>query len=83
MRSENISLEHQTKQKCNELIKTIMDSLTNFEKELKRTIQSDKCETDFLKNQVQTLTSDKNKLQHNVLNIDSRLNTCESDVGML
>ena len=82
MRSENISLEHSTKQRCNELIKTIMDCLSTFEKDLKRAIQNDKSETDFVKMQVQGIINDKNKLQDNILDIDTRLTSCENEVGM-
>ena len=82
MRSENITLEHSTKQRCNELVKNIMDSLSTLEKEFKSEIKNDKKETDFLKSQVNELIHNKNDLQKNVLSINTRLTTCENDVGM-
>ena len=82
LRSENISLEHTAKQKFNELIKNIMDSLSNLEKDFKRAIQTNRNETDFIKSQVQGLNSDKSKIQQSVININTRMTTCENEVGM-
>jgi len=82
MRSENITLEHSTKQKCNDLVKTIMDCLSDLEKDFKRAIQSDKKETDFIKAQVNGLISDKTKLQQSVISMNTRTTNCENDIGM-
>ena len=56
-------LGHKTKEKCNELTKLFMDDLHNLEKEFKRTIQSDKSETDFFKQQLHALNTDKIKIK--------------------
>lgn len=82
LRSENLSLEHRTKEKCNELTKCLMDDLYNFDKDLKRIIQNDKAEVSFFKQQINSLNQDKLKLQQNVIVLDSKLKVCESDVGM-
>ena len=82
MRSENQGLEHKTKEKCNDLTKSILDDLTNIEKEFRRVIQNDKSETDFLKQQISSLNSDKLKLQQSTISLDSRLKTCEAEVGV-
>ena len=43
------NLEGTIKEKCNELCKSIMDDLSNFDKDLKRVIQNDRTETNFFK----------------------------------
>ncbi len=82
LRSENHTLEHATKQKCNEVVKTIMELLTNLEKDFSRSIQNDKTETDFIKSQVNGLVQDKTKLEKDVISIKIRLAVCEDEVGM-
>jgi len=59
-----------------------MDSLSNLEKDLKRVIQTERKETDFIKSQVQSLNSDKSKIQQSVINLNTRMTTCENEVGM-
>lgn len=75
-------LGHKTKEKCNELTKLIMEDLHNLEKEFKRTVQSDKTEVDFFKQQLNGLTQDKTKIKQSAISLDTRLKQCETDVGM-
>ena len=75
-------LETTIKEKCNELCKCIMDDLSNFDKDLKRVIQNDKTETDFFKTQTNSLNDDKIKLQKETISLQSRMRTCEIDVGV-
>lgn len=82
LRSEHQALEHKTKEKCNDIVKCIMDDLGNFDKDLRRIVQNDKTETDFFKQQIHSLNQDKVKLQQNVISLDTRLKSCENDVGM-
>ena len=82
MRSENQALEHRSKERCNEINKSVMDDLINFEKEFKRVIQNDKTEVDFLKQQISSLNQDKIKLQQSTIGLDSRLKSCEVEVGV-
>lgn len=82
LRSENQALEHKTKEKCNEITKSVMDDLSNFEKEFKRVIQNDKTENEFLKQQIASLNQDKIKLQQSTISLDSRMKTCEVEVGV-
>ena len=49
------NLEGTIKEKCNELCKSIMDDLSNFDKDLKRVIQNDRTETNFFKVQTNAL----------------------------
>jgi len=75
-------LGHKTKEKCNELSRLFMEDLQNLEKEFKRTVQSDKTETEFFKQQLHGLTQDKTKIKQNYYSLDSRLKICETDVGV-
>ena len=59
-----------------------MDDLTNFDKDLKRVIQNDRTETDFFKVQVNSLTDDKIKLQKETISLQTRMRTCEIDIGV-
>ena len=76
------NLEGTIKEKCNELCKSIMDDLANFEKDLKRVIQNDRTETDFFKLQTNALNDDKIKLQKETISLQSRMRTCEIDIGV-
>ena len=76
------TLEGTIKEKCNELSKCIIDDLTNFEKDLRRVIQNDRTETDFFKVQVNSLNDNKVKLQKEVISLNSRMKSCEVDIGV-
>ena len=76
------NLEGTIKEKCNELCKSIMDDLSNFDKDLKRVIQNDRTETNFFKVQTNALNDDKVKLQKETIALQSRMRTCEIDIGV-
>ena len=82
IKGELSGLEGTIKEKCNELCKSILDDLSNFEKDLKRVIQNDRTETDFFKLQTNALNDDKIKLQKETISLQSRLRTCEIDIGV-
>ena len=82
LKGELISLEGTIKEKCNELSKCIIDDLSNFEKDLKRVIQNDRTETDFFKVQINSLNDDKVKLQKETISLQSRMRTCECEIGV-
>ena len=82
LKGELISLEGTLKEKCNELSKCIIDDLSNFDKDLKRVIQNDRTETDFFKVQLNSLNDDKVKLQKETISLQSRMRTCEVDIGV-
>ena len=82
LKGELISLEGTIKEKCNELSKCIIDHLSNFDKDLKRVIQNDRTETDFFKVQLNSLNDDKVKLQKETISLQSRMRTCEVDIGV-
>ena len=75
-------LETTIKEKCNELCKCIMEDLANFDKDLKRVIQNDRTETDFFKVQTNSLNDDKIKLQKETISLQSRMRSCEIDIGV-
>ena len=82
LKGELISLEGTIKEKCNELSKCIIDDLSNFDKDLKRVIKNDRTETDFFKVQLNSLNDDKVKLQKETISLQSRMRTCEVDIGV-
>ena len=82
LKGELISLEGTIKEKCNELSKCIIDDLANFDKDLKRVIQNDRTETDFFKVQMNSLNDDKVKLQKETISLQSRMRTCEVEIGV-
>ena len=82
LKGEMISLEGTIKEKCNELSKCIIDDLSNFSKDLKRVIQNDRTETEFFKVQMNSLNDDKVKLQKEAISLQSRMKTCEVEIGV-
>jgi hypothetical protein len=82
LRGENASLQARAQEKCNEITKCIMDDLYNFEKDFSRIKQNDKTETAFIEQQIKSLQQDSIKLKTQVIQLDSRLKTCETDVGV-
>jgi hypothetical protein len=82
IKGELSGLEGTIKEKCNELCKSILDDLSNFEKDLKRVIQNDRTETDFFKLQTNALNDDKIKLQKETISLQSRMRACEIDIGV-
>lgn len=82
LRSENKALENKAVDKFNEMTKLIMDDLHNFEKDLRRIEQNDRTETDFFKQQVNSLKQDKVKLEQNTISLETRMKTCEQEVGV-
>ena len=82
LRGELLQIEGTIKDKCNELSKNIIDDLANFEKDLKRVIQNDRTENDFFKTQISSLNEDKIKISKEAIGLNSRLTSCERDIGV-
>lgn len=82
LKNENIQLESKTKEKSNELSKLIYDDLINFEKDLKRVIQNDRSETEFLSQQLKSLDNDKLNVQKQELMLRNKMKKCEDDIGV-
>ncbi len=82
LRAENSGLENRTREKCNELTKLIIEDLNNYHRDLKRVKQNDNSETAFFDQQLKMLIDDKLKISMNVMQLDKRLKSCETEVGM-
>ena len=82
LHSEIMTLAHKNKAQCNSITKMLIDDLINFEKEFKKTIQNDKSETDFFKQQVNGLNMEKTNIDQRRISLDNRLKKCEGDVGV-
>lgn len=82
LRTDINSLEHRTKERLEDLTKLITDDLMNLDKDLRRVQQTDKTESDFFRQQINSLISDKTKLQQNVISLTTRMDQCEIDVGI-
>ncbi len=82
LRGDNQTLEHKTTDKRNELVKLISEDINNFQKDLKRVKQNDSSETAFFEQQLKMLNDDKLKISMSVMQLDKRLKTCETEVGM-
>ncbi len=82
LRGDNQMLEHKTTEKRNELIKLISEDINNFQRDLKRVKQNDSSETAFFDQQLKMLNDDKLKISMSVMQLDRRLKTCETEVGM-
>jgi hypothetical protein len=76
------TLDHITKENCNDLIKTVLNDLYIFRDQFIQIRESDRAETEFLKSQAQSLIADKIKLQHELAVTESRINQLEIDVGI-
>ena len=82
LRGENSALQTKSQEKCNEITKCIMDDLYNFEKDYARIKQNDRTETQFFDQQIKSLQQDSVRLKSQVIQLDSRLRTCENEVGV-
>lgn len=82
LRSEMMTLEHKNKEQCNSIAKMLMDDLSNFEKEFKKTIKIDQSETDFFKQQLHALNMEKTNIDQRRLSLETRLRQCEREVGV-
>ena len=82
LKSENESLNHRVKEKCNEITKLIIDDLSNLDKDFRRIISNDKNETDFFKQQVSSLIQEKTNLQQKTIVLETKIRQCENDIGI-
>ncbi len=82
LRSELTTLDHKTKENCNDLIKTVLNDLYVFRDQFIQMRETDRSETEFLKQQTQALISDRIKLEHELAVAESRINALETDVGI-
>mmetsp|Transcript_57434 Transcript_57434/g.65524 ORF Transcript_57434/g.65524 Transcript_57434/m.65524 type:complete len:165 (+) Transcript_57434:193-687(+) len=82
LRGDESGLEHFCKDSCDEITQLLMTELGKVHDDLKKVISVDKQESSFLKNQVNTLSQEKMKLQQNALILESRIVDVEAQVGV-
>jgi hypothetical protein len=82
MRAEIQTLDHKTKEKCNELTKLILDDLHNFDIEFKKVRDDERAENDFFRQQISSLIQDKMKIKQLLVEMKVVINQCEVDIGV-
>ena len=81
LRSECATLEHQSTECLNDILKEILEDINNLEKDFRKLQQSDLNETAFLKQQAVQLQQEKMRLQQNTIMVDNRVTNIEGEVG--
>jgi hypothetical protein len=82
LRAEIQTLDHKTKEKCNELTKLILDDLHNFDIEFKKSRDEERSENEFFRQQISSLIQDKMKIQHVLVSMNVILGQMEGDIGI-
>ena len=81
LRSECATLEHHATETTNDILKEIIEDISNLEKDFQKLQQSDINECNFLKQQVNTLVQEKIVVQQDAVVLDQRIHVVENDVG--
>ena len=81
LRSECATLEHQSTECLNDILKEILEDVNNLEKDFRKLQQSDLNEISFLKQQAVQLQQEKMRLQQNTIMVDNRVTNVEGEVG--
>jgi hypothetical protein len=81
LRSECATLEHHATETTNDILKEIIEDISNLEKDFYKLQQSDMNEINFLKQQTNTLVQEKLILQQDAIAVDTRITAIENDVG--
>lgn len=81
LRSECATLEHHATETTNDILKEIIEDISNLEKDFYKLQQSDQNEINFLKQQTNTLVQEKLVLQQDAIQIDGRITAMENEVG--
>lgn len=81
LRSECATLEHHATETTNDILKEIIEDIANLEKDYLKFLQSDIDIINFLKTEVGVLNQEKIALQQNAIALDSRITTCEQEIG--
>jgi 3-methyladenine DNA glycosylase AlkC len=67
VRADMMAIEHTLKESNNEVARAMMDECLRFEKDFRKTVNIEKSENEFLRQQLSQLNQDKMKLQQNCL----------------
>ena len=81
LRSECATLEHHATETTNDILKEIIEDISNLEKDFIKLQQSDINECNFLKQQTNTLVQEKIVLQQDAIALDTRITAIENDIG--
>ena len=81
LRSECATLEHHATETTNDILKEIIEDISNLEKDFQKLQQSDINECNFLKQQTNTLVQEKIVLQQDAIALDTRITAIENDIG--
>ena len=81
LRSECATLEHHATETTNDILKEVIEDIANLEKDYLKLQQSDCDQVNYLKTEVGVLNQEKIALQQNSIALDSRITTCEQEIG--
>ena len=81
VRSECATLEHHATETTNDILKEIISDIANLEKDYLKLQQADIDVINFLKVEIGVLNQEKIALQQNSIAIDSRITSCEQEIG--
>ncbi len=81
LRSECATLEHHATETTNDILKEIIEDISNLEKDFQKLQQSDINECNFLKQQTNTLVQEKIVLQQDAIALDTSITSSENDSG--
>jgi regulator of replication initiation timing len=81
LRSECATLEHHATETTNDILKEIIEDISNLEKDFFKLQQSDVNEMNHLRQQTNTLVQEKMVLTQDANGLDRRITSIERDVG--
>ena len=81
LRSECATFEHKLTENTNDILKEILEDVTNLEKDFRKLQALDLNEMTFLKQQQNQLQQEKLKLQQACVLLENRIANTEGDVG--
>ena len=81
LRSECATLEHHATETTNDILKEVIEDIANLEKDFLKVMQADIDQINYLKQETGVLNQEKIALQQNSIALDSRITSCEQDIG--
>jgi hypothetical protein len=82
LRAEIQTLDHKTKEKCNELTRLVLDDLHNFDIEFKKARDDERAENEFFRQQISSLIQDKMKVKQLLTEMHVVMSQMEMDIGI-
>ena len=81
LRSECATLEHHATETTNDILKEVIEDIANLEKDYLKLQAQDIDQVNFLKAEIACLNEEKICLQQASIALDSRITTCEQEIG--